>query len=383
MASETILVIDAGEEIEQRMTTILEAEGYVVFTATSQVLNTEVLEKLSPSLIYISPLAPTAAGLEPCKAIHGIPSLENVPIVLLATPKDPHDHRFSTIYGIADFLRLTFGPGELIEKTEAILGKPRPSQLQKRDERGKEESAKDLQAIPYSAEAEDHLRLTEKEFTELTLVQKRVPPVVREQWDEEEQEQGKGLTDESHWSDTTRGIRKKRSALFLSAIGAAIFLVIVGLGFLVYDWFTPTGKISPVRSVTAPSPVPSKAPDARSGPQVPSEKKVEDVSAPASPAPPIPSPREPSLSPESAPQRPPKLSYSVQLGAYKNEAYAQALVTELREKGYEAITQPGVTKDKSPIYRVLVGKYEDRKAAEKLARQIQSKEKVKTTLYSE
>ena len=55
----------------------------------------------------------------------------------------------------------------------------------------------------------------------------------------------------------------------------------------------------------------------------------------------------------------------------------------LKEKGYDAFIQQGVTKDKSPIYRVLVSKYEDRKAAESLAKEMQSKEKIKTALYFE
>jgi cell division septation protein DedD len=82
-------------------------------------------------------------------------------------------------------------------------------------------------------------------------------------------------------------------------------------------------------------------------------------------------------------QPPRKPFYSVQLGAFKNEDYAQALRSKFREKGYDAFTQPGVTKDRSPIYRVLVNKYEDRKAAQKLAGEIQSKEGIKTTLYGE
>jgi len=44
---------------------------------------------------------------------------------------------------------------------------------------------------------------------------------------------------------------------------------------------------------------------------------------------------------------------------------------------------PRITKDRLPIYRVLVSKYDERKAARKLAEQIQSREEIKTTLYGE
>jgi cell division septation protein DedD len=71
------------------------------------------------------------------------------------------------------------------------------------------------------------------------------------------------------------------------------------------------------------------------------------------------------------------------LGAFKDEDRAQALTKKFREKGYDAFTRPGVTKDNTPIYRVLISKYEDRKAAKKLAGEIQSKEHIETTLYGE
>jgi cell division septation protein DedD len=71
------------------------------------------------------------------------------------------------------------------------------------------------------------------------------------------------------------------------------------------------------------------------------------------------------------------------VGAFKNEVYAQALTKKFREKGYDAFTQPGVTKDKSPIYRVLVNKFQDRMTAKKLAEEIEEKEDIETSLYSE
>jgi cell division septation protein DedD len=103
----------------------------------------------------------------------------------------------------------------------------------------------------------------------------------------------------------------------------------------------------------------------------------------ASPAPSTGLPQTPSLPAGSAPQPPPKPFYSVQIGAFRNEAIAQDLVKTFLEKGYDAFIQSGVTKDKSPISRVLISKHEDRKAARKLAEEIQSKEKIETTLYGD
>jgi cell division septation protein DedD len=186
-------------------------------------------------------------------------------------------------------------------------------------------------------------------------------------------------------------MEKKRSALLRPAVGVVILLVIAGAGFLAYQQFVPTRKVPPFPAMKAPlripskatSPVPSTVPEAGLESPLPSRRNVADAPAPASSVPST-SPAQPSLlSSESASQPPRKPFTSVQLGAFKNEDNAQALTKKFREKGYDAFIQPGVTKDKSPIYRVLVNKYEDRKTAEKLAGEIKSREEVETTLYSE
>src|SRR4030042_374693 len=87
MAGETILVVDAGQDVNQRMITTLEGESYLVYPVSSQEVNAEMAELLGPSLIYIKPSDLSPTGLDPCKAIHGIPLLIKVPIVILASLK--------------------------------------------------------------------------------------------------------------------------------------------------------------------------------------------------------------------------------------------------------------------------------------------------------
>jgi cell division septation protein DedD len=322
MAGETILVIDAGQDIDQRMTATLEAESYLIYTVSSQDVNAEMAELLRPSLIYIKPSDLSPTGLEPCKAIHGIPLLIKVPIVILASLKKALGPQYFEEYGIVDFLEPTFSTEELIEKTGTILGKTPPSQQRKEDEPA---------ASPR----------------------------------------------------TFRRMEKKRSALLLPAIGIVTLLVIAGAGFMAYQQFMPTQKVPPSPPIKAPVRVPSVAPKAGLKPQLPPASNVADTSPPASSVPSTPPEQPSSVSSESASQPPRKPFFSVQLGAFKDEDRAQALTKKFREKGYDAFTQLGVTKDRSPIYRVLVNKYEDRKAAKKLAGEIHSREEIETTLYGE
>ncbi len=322
MTGETILVIDGGQDLDQRMTAPLEAESYLIYPVSSQDVNAEMAELLRPSLIYVRPLELSSTGLKPCKAIRSIPLLEKVPIVILASPKKGLGGDYFKEYGIVDFLELTFTPEELIEKTATALGKTLSSQSLEEDE-----------------------------------------PVVSPQ--------------------PRRDREKKRSGLLLPAIGIVILLIIAGAGFLAYQQFMPTPKVSPTPAVAGPLRAPPPAPEPGSKSKLPPERTAVDTPPLGSPGPSTPPGQPSSLTSESPSQPPRKPFYSVQLGAFKNEDKAEALAKKFREKGYDAFTQPGVTKDRSPIYRVLVNKYEERKAAKKLAEEIQSREEIKTTLYGE
>ncbi len=134
MAGETILVIDAGQDIDQRMITALEAEGYLIYSASSQEVNVEMAEFLKPSLIYLKPVELSPIGLEPCKVIHGIPLLIKVPIIILATPEKALGPQHFEEYGIVDFLEPTFDTQALVEKTGRIFGKTPPSGRPQMDE---------------------------------------------------------------------------------------------------------------------------------------------------------------------------------------------------------------------------------------------------------
>ena len=74
---------------------------------------------------------------------------------------------------------------------------------------------------------------------------------------------------------------------------------------------------------------------------------------------------------QSAPKKP--LLYTIQVGAYKTEAYAIKLEQSLKRKGYDAF----VTRNAKKIYRVQVDRFNSKEEAIKLAQRIQTKEKLR------
>ena len=123
---------------------------------------------------------------------------------------------------------------------------------------------------------------------------------------------------------------------------------------------------------TSESKPPAGAPAASVAPSTPAEKPSAVKTAPVAKA--------PAPKPETKPAG--KIIYHVQLGAFKNSANADSLAKQLQGKGYDAFVQKE-TKDKEAIHRVLIGKYENAKEASKMAKDISTKEKIKTAVFKD
>ena len=70
----------------------------------------------------------------------------------------------------------------------------------------------------------------------------------------------------------------------------------------------------------------------------------------------------------------PPIFYTIQVGAYKTKVFAEKMIHSLADKGYNAFMALVPTKDKTPLYRVRVEKFEDKKQAYQLARKLERKE---------
>lgn len=74
-------------------------------------------------------------------------------------------------------------------------------------------------------------------------------------------------------------------------------------------------------------------------------------------------------------QKTPGKFYSVQIGAFKNMSNAEAVVTQQKEKGFDAFIHKTVLKNKTTLYRVLIGKHTNRKEAVETSKNISTKDK--------
>lgn len=391
MADETILVVDADPELDGKISSALEAEGYLVFACSSHVVTEELVNRYKPSLIYIKPLSPNAAGFQPCRTIHTMPNIQHIPIILLASLKKALEPQHAEYYGIVDSLKLSFTIEELLTKTSSVIAsvkthvEPEP-ELEPEPEQSEGDAFLSFEKVatvtePDAAEEKpvaeelDVLPQPSAEQEALTSESVHTPLIEEKRAPREFEIQKPSPSKHSLSRRASRQSRLQRPSLLPWLIGLLILVSLGGGVFFAYQHFMPSQRPAVSEPKKAALPVAPEQKEAGTPPP------VSPVAAPE-PMTPSQAPKPAAPAGKSAPvlKNP---SYSVQVGAYKTEEIAAVLVKKLQGKGYEAFIEKGVTKDNSPILRVLIGNFPDRKAAVKLAAEIQEKEQLKTTIFTD
>lgn len=415
MIEDTILVVEADHETEEKIVSTLETEGYLVFTASGHDVIAGMAGKISPALIYLKPAANSVEGFEVCKTIHNMEKYKNVPIILLASLKGPLDTRYTAFYGIVDYLKMPLSSEELIEKTEKILGVHSDDLM--------DSGAKDIGPMEEESAVKE-----EKPATSIFKEPDEEETEVEEDIEgpAEFDKKFAGITEigqpnENYsYRDSKKGgmfnrgrRRPNKSSLLIPLAVVLAVIAIAAAGSLSYKFFISKPEVKapvaivPPKAVQKQQELPVLPPPEQQKPEQPrqEQQKPEQPVAEAKPVETKAVPREaPAAVPEGkASKKPPvtkdvpkeaaavvpetkaagKPFYSVQLGAFKSESGADALVKTYKGKGYEAFSYTGKTKDKGTLYRALIGKFENRKEAVKLAAQVETKEKIKTIIFSE
>ena len=442
---ETILIVDNDAENARRMIETLEARDYLVFTAPNRDAALTMARKVRPRLIFVNPAMPEGGGLELCSTIHEEEEFKEIPIIALSTFEGATDPRYTSLYGIVDSLKTPFVPEELIAKTEDALSKQPVEAQSVGGEFGEPVEGEGIEIIePHDKDAgrtDLSLREFEREGEDTAEGGERVD----EEISVPDETTGPGTIAEERLSAYAmkRSMRRKgtKNALLMPVIGVAAVMILILAAFLFYERdSSPDRKVqppaatkpvqpsqqqtvnagtpqepqkpeqSPGQSAVQPVPkadVPSPAPG--SEPKVAASKPEAKVAAPKpEPKVALPKPEVKATVPKSeakvaatkpeagagVPKPEPKVPatkseakasakgmYSAQMGAFKSEKNAETLTKKYKEKGYEAFVYKTGTKDTEPFYRVLIGKFKDKKEALQIVKSISAKEGVQAILF--
>ncbi|MEW6107866.1 MAG: SPOR domain-containing protein [Nitrospirota bacterium] len=223
---------------------------------------------------------------------------------------------------------------------------------------------------------------------------KEVDEIFEEEKEEQEEDRGKDYLAEGYYIPEAekKGTSVKK---IIAVIGSLV--VVAGLGFGAFTlwkmFFADTGKNAietvleeasksktalPEEKITENMPQPDvKAKEAI--PAIPVETAKSGVEQPRDIKKPEPVPAKPETS--VPPKDMQKKYYSVQVGAFGSEQNAESLADKLKKNGYDAFIQKDTTSGNRTIYRVLIGKFDERNMASQLAGSILRKEGIRSIVY--
>lgn len=114
-----ILIIDDEASLRHTLARILQRANFEVTTAASGQEGLALLGQHAFDLVYLDIRMPDMSGLEVLKRIHA--ALPELPVVLFTAQPDLNSALESLRQGATDYLLKPLQPGEMIQRTEAIL----------------------------------------------------------------------------------------------------------------------------------------------------------------------------------------------------------------------------------------------------------------------
>lgn len=176
MKKPLILCVEDEEDIQELVVYNLVKSGFDVMCADS---GEEAIEKLGssrPSLVILDLMLPGMNGLDVCKTMKRIETLEDIPIIMLTAKGEEVDIITGLDLGASDYVTKPFSPKVLVARVKAVLRKT----AAKADRKSKEENTvivKDNLIIdPVRHEIKidgKHVQLTVTEFNILKLLVRR------------------------------------------------------------------------------------------------------------------------------------------------------------------------------------------------------------------
>ena len=118
----SILVIDDDALILRLMRSILESEGYKVFTASNGKLGLDVFEREVPNLIILDIMMPGIDGYTVCQRIR---ESSQVPIIMVTARGNEEEKIKGFECGTDDYLTKPFSVRELVARVKSVLRRSR------------------------------------------------------------------------------------------------------------------------------------------------------------------------------------------------------------------------------------------------------------------
>lgn len=162
-----ILLVDDEPDIIEFLKYNLEKEGYSVFTGNNGQEAISLAEKYQPDLIILDIMMPVMDGIEACREIRSISSLDHAVVVFLTARGEDYSQISGFDAGADDYIIKPIKPKIFISKVRALLRRKAPDKTAKVIESGKLQINLENFQVTYNGKK---YSLPKKEFDLLNLL---------------------------------------------------------------------------------------------------------------------------------------------------------------------------------------------------------------------
>jgi CheY-like chemotaxis protein/cell division septation protein DedD len=446
VAEKTILVLDTDAETSQRIESILGSEGYAVHKSSGRSDSISAALRIKPSLIFINIAMRDTSGLEIAKGIHETESLKDIPIIIITPHGGTIEPRYTAMYGIIDFIKKAFSPEELISKTidvvemkspdrsevenilpvhaheqeaaalpsdeEPVIKEPQaeeipapeivPLQVAEKDAFSDIPEEIPTEIIPEPQKGVAHEGLAEKpmpEYFQGSEAAESEVPAIKKVSDIHTTAPWLAMPDEEIHEDISESVESNHGRRTMTLV-LFIILIITAAGAGFYFYTNSSGNPGPPQPVPVKPPQPSLQEAQKVGP-TPERQGTTRMTEQSKPVPHVSQPQKTIGSQQPAEKTKPaavqqkikkntghakeekKPFYSVQIGVFKKDANAATLVKHFTKLNYKAFSYKTTGKNNKALYRVLIGRFDNKKEADALAKTIKSKENTSVMIFRE
>jgi twitching motility two-component system response regulator PilH len=366
-----VLVIDSDSAACGLIAETLGPKGFEVFPFSDPDEGVARAGEIRPDLVFISILFSGGNGLKISRAVHSVEGLQRVPVIMLISYPGELDLKYTSTIGIVDVALKPLNAEEILAKTAAVLGEGiAPDAIE--EEREETESAaldeewmtfldnedrETEEARPVEPAVHDAHEDHEAEVLETgDAISRRAEEDTGDFLLAEEREKPEPTDEEDHPEFFVGSQRGPMKRFFF--IATAVFVLVAGAGVGAYLFFHGHG--SKIATPVARVPL-KKAPAAVKAVKVSPSASHRGAGGAAKEA-----------------AKAEKGTYSVQLGVFRNEKNAAALIEKLKKKGYDAfiLNEPG-----RALQRVLIGKFSSRGEAAVQAKRVLEREGLKSIIF--
>ena len=122
MKQKKILIADDNEHIRESLASILEDEGYAMWTAKDGAEALRKVRKIAPDILILDITMPEMSGYEVCQTIKSDPDLKKTFVLMLSAKGQATEQERGKEVGADEYFVKPFSPSELVTRIRNILG---------------------------------------------------------------------------------------------------------------------------------------------------------------------------------------------------------------------------------------------------------------------